>query len=78
MIELKWVQMENTTTAAPILVYRHMQPCVDASGALCPGEWSEWKPVPTELVPYDEFAAIKIPYMRPNTELRRPAARGDE
>ena len=68
MIELKWVQMENTTTAAPILVYRHMQPCVDASGALCPGEWSEWKPVPTELVPYDEFAAIKIPYMRPNTQ----------
>lgn len=66
MFELKWVRVETTTTAYPILVYRHMQPCVDASGALCPGEWSDWNPVPTELVSYDAFAAIKIPYMRSN------------
>lgn len=67
MFELKWVQIEGIMTVAPILVYRHMQPCVDASGALCPGEWSEWKPVPTELVSYDAFTALRIPYMRPNT-----------
>lgn len=66
MFELKWVQIESTTTAAPILCYRCMQPCVDASGALCPGKWSDWKPVPTELVSYDEFAALKIPYTRSN------------
>ena len=66
MFEMKFVQMKNTTTASAILFYRHMQPCVDASGALCPGEWSDWKPVPTELVSYEVFTAIKIPFMRSN------------
>lgn len=66
MFELKWLQPESTTTLAPRLVYRHMQPCVDASGALCPGEWTDWKPVPLEIVTDETFLAARTPYTRPN------------
>lgn len=44
MVELRW--FSPYTAAQPILQYRYMQPCMDASGALCPGEWSEWRDVP--------------------------------
>ena len=54
MIELRWVIHPLTSGAPPIgsicvgdriyqrLQYRFVQPCIDASGALTPGEWSDW------------------------------------
>ena len=57
-----WVVAE-TTTAPDVLQYRYIQPCIDASGALCPGEWTEWKPVPVHVLP-------------PNGPSNRPAACG--
>ena len=45
MIEMRWVCWENA--GARQLEYRFVQPCVDASGGLCPGDkWTEWKRVP--------------------------------
>lgn len=76
MIELKWVRADCTTTLPLRLLYRAMQPCVDAAGALCPGEWSEWKPVPTELVSEEDFVAARSPYLRPNAPAVRPAIAG--
>ena len=51
MIELRWTRPAETTTAPDVLQYRYIQPCIDASGALCPGEWTEWKPVPVHVLP---------------------------
>lgn len=45
MVELRIVIVSSYITK---LQYRFITPNVDASGALCPpGEWSEWKDVPT-------------------------------
>ena len=66
MIELRWTRPAETTTAPDVLQYRYIQPCIDASGALCPCEWTEWKPVPVHVLP-------------PNAELRgRPLADGPD
>jgi len=43
MFELRKVVWENV--CYEILEYR-TNIAVDASGAFCPGEWSDWKPVP--------------------------------
>lgn len=51
MIELRWIRVAETTTAPDVLEYRYVQPCIDASGALCPGEWTEWKLVPLHVLP---------------------------
>lgn len=45
MIEMRYVLRPDTNTDSPRLQYRFMQPCIDASGALCPGEWTDWKDV---------------------------------
>jgi hypothetical protein len=46
MVELRWAVKSTTTTEPARLEYRYMQPTVDASGALCPDEWVEWREVP--------------------------------
>jgi len=61
MVELRWVHLDRTTILGPRLMYRYMQPCVDASGALCPGDWTEWKMVHTEVVPSEVFYAKEPP-----------------
>ena len=44
MVEMRWVAVGETRH----LQYRFVTPNVDASGGFCPpGEWSEWKDVPT-------------------------------
>ena len=43
MLEMRWVALGRQR----YLQFRYVQPCVDASGALCPGEWTEWQDVPT-------------------------------
>lgn len=44
MIEMRWVALGRQRH----LQYRFIQPCVDASGALCPGDkFTEWQTVPT-------------------------------
>ena len=45
MIELRLFRRRFQSEAQ--LQYRFIQPTVNASGALCPGDWSEWKEVPT-------------------------------
>lgn len=59
MIELRWLEIGSSIKRhvnSPwlaenkeryVLQYRSMTPCADASGALCPGEWSDWQDVPT-------------------------------
>lgn len=51
--EMEWVHfragMRQAVPKAPlgVLQYRYLIPCVDASGALCPGsQWSEWASIP--------------------------------
>lgn len=51
MFELRWVRPAETTIKSDILEYRYVQSCVDASGALCPGEWTDWKEVPVYVLP---------------------------
>jgi hypothetical protein len=51
MIELRWAVLPGTNTERPRLQYRVHVPAIDASGALCPGNWTEWKDVPTVVVP---------------------------
>lgn len=47
MIEMRWLIPERPSQwEHRKLQYRVMTPCVDASGALCPGEWGEWKTAP--------------------------------
>ena len=58
MVELKWVIPESTTTEPKSLVFRFIQPCVDIGGNLCPGDWTEWKLVPTEVVRDTEFEEL--------------------
>lgn len=54
MIELRWKVWENV--GAQYLEYRFITPNVDASGGFCPpGEWSEWLPVPSIVMPASEF-----------------------
>ncbi|GAA0260271.1 hypothetical protein [Rhodanobacter caeni] len=65
MIELKWVRPAGTSTLQARLVYRVMQPCTDASGALCPGEWGEWEPVPTEIATDIDYMAAASPRYAP-------------
>ena len=51
MIELRWACLATTTTRDPILQYRVLTPCVDASGGLCPGtDWTPWKTIPRVVV----------------------------
>jgi hypothetical protein len=38
------------------LQYRYVQPTVDASGALCPGEWTDWIDVPMIFIEDKESA----------------------
>ena len=46
MFEMRWVALGNL--GRRFLQYRFIQPCVDASGALCPGDkFTEWRDVPT-------------------------------
>lgn len=47
MLELRWLQVPETTTKPPTLQYRIHQPVVDIGGHLCPGDWTDWKDVPT-------------------------------
>ena len=43
MIELRFVQYMHMGYE---LQYRYLPPCIDASGALCPGDkWTDWKRV---------------------------------
>ncbi len=55
MIELRWFEHSDMpivgggfAVGLTVLQYRVNIPCVDASGALCPGNgWSEWTDVPS-------------------------------
>jgi len=67
MIELRWTRPAETTTAPDVLQYRYIQPCIDASGALCPGEWTEWKPVPVHVLP-PNAEVTGAPHHEPNKE----------
>lgn len=49
MMELRWKRIKGSSVG-PFLQYRYIQPCVDASGALCPGEWTKWKGVSSYVV----------------------------
>lgn len=49
MFELRWSRPAETTTQPDRLEYRYVQPTVDASGALCPGDWTEWREVPVHV-----------------------------
>ena len=50
MFELRWAVQPSTTTKLPVLQWRHSF-AIDASGALCPGEFTEWMGVPIAVVP---------------------------
>lgn len=50
MIEMRYALRPDTNTDPPRLQYRFIQPCTDASGALCPGEWTDWRDVPRVVV----------------------------
>lgn len=52
MIDLRWAYLPGTNTEPPQLQWR-CGLAVDASGAFCPGEWTEWRPVPVAIVPKD-------------------------
>jgi hypothetical protein len=44
MFEMRWIALGRQR----FLQYRFITPCVDASGAFCPGgEFTEWQTVPT-------------------------------
>lgn len=59
MFDMKWVLPPDTTTERPRLMYRYVQPTIDIGGNLCPGDWTDWHPVPLEVVSRAEFEAAK-------------------
>lgn len=58
MIEIRWVNITKTNRQ---LEFRFITPCVDASGALCPGgEWSNWqvvKSIDADEAAYEDLRA---------------------
>ena len=54
MIELRWVQVPETTTQPPKLQWRMRSPGFVMGGRVYPGEWGEWQDVPTAIIPKDK------------------------
>jgi len=54
VIELRWMKLKSAAAdVKPVLQYRQIVPCVDASMNLCPGEgFTSWQEVPLVFVEY--------------------------